>query len=384
MVNKYPYRILFLSSFDPTDQRKLSGVSYSMYHWIKNDFEAVEVLGPVRTRGFLKSLVGKILRMLPVRYNLDHSYFMAWLYAKAFKKLITTSNWDAIFAPRASTETALLHTNIPIIYYTDTTFKGLYNYYEWFSGFTKLSVWEGNRIEKLALRNASACVFSSNWAADSARDDYQINPSKIFLIPWGPNLNAIPMREEVLAPKDGHVCKLLFLGVEWSRKGGEITFNAFKILKDKGYKVSLTVCGCTPPPAFKDEDMHVIPYINKNIAQEYHKFHLMMLSHHLLVLPTRAECYGLVFAEASAYGIPSITTDTGGIGAVVQNGINGYRLPLSAGADVFAQTIENVYFVEHNYRKLNLSTRNFFENELHWPNFTHKLNQVIKKIKGDE
>lgn len=34
---------------------------------------------------------------------------------------------------------------------------------------------------------------------------------------------------------------------------------------------------------------------------------------HLLLLPTRAECAGIVFNEASAYGVPILLTDTGGV-----------------------------------------------------------------------
>ena len=40
---------------------------------------------------------------------------------------------------------------------------------------------------------------------------------------------------------------VLFIGVDWNRKGGTIVYKTFKSLLDKGYKVSLTVCGCVPP-----------------------------------------------------------------------------------------------------------------------------------------
>jgi glycosyltransferase involved in cell wall biosynthesis len=220
-----------------------------------------------------------------LRYNLEHSYLLAFLYARAFTKLIKSDCYDIILAPRASTEIALLKTPIPIVYYTDTTFHSLYNYYEWFSGFSSFSVWEGNRIEKKALENASACIFTSEWAADSAREFYKIAGEKVHIIPWGPNLESIPLREEVLTPKQSDTCNLLFLGVEWHRKGGELAFNAFKHLKNRGYKAKLTICGCIPPTGFHDDDMTIIPFINKNTPEAKHQFHQLMLSHHFLVLP---------------------------------------------------------------------------------------------------
>jgi glycosyltransferase involved in cell wall biosynthesis len=371
-----------LSSFDPTDRKKLSGVSYFIYDTLKKDFETVDVLGPVQIRGFLNSIIGRIVRRLPVRYNLEHSYFLAYLYAREFRKLLTSHSYDIILAPRASTEIALFRTSIPIFYYTDTTFHSLYNYYEWFSGFSALSVWEGNRIEKKALDNASACIFTSDWAANSALNHYKIPEHKIHLIPWGPNLESIPLREEVLAPRQTDTCNLLFLGVEWQRKGGEIAFNAFKHLKNRGYNVKLTICGCIPPEQFQDNDMTVIPFINKNKPESKQQFHQLMLSHHFLVLPTRAECYGVVFVEASAYGMPSVTTDTGGIASVVHNGVNGKRLPLTAGAEDYANFIEQVFYTEGKYQAMNLSTRDFFEQELHWDNFSRKLKLIIDSVKN--
>ena len=53
-----------------------------------------------------------------------------------------------------------------------------------------------------------------------------------------------------------------------------------------------------------------------------------MSSSDILLLPTQAECAGIVFVEASAYSMPIFTHDTGGISNYVINGINGYRLPL--------------------------------------------------------
>src|SRR5436190_335365 len=68
-----------------------------------------------------------------------------------------------------------------------------------------------------------------------------------------------------------------------------------------------------------------------------------------LLLPTRSECYGMVFCEASAYGLPSITTDTGGISGAVKDGENGFMLPLSARGQEYAEAIAKVYLDDQLY-----------------------------------
>ncbi|WP_137463714.1 glycosyltransferase, partial [Escherichia coli] len=38
-----------------------------------------------------------------------------------------------------------------------------------------------------------------------------------------------------------------------------------------------------------------------------------------LLLPTIADCYGMVFCEAAAFGLPVVATDTGGVSSIVIN-----------------------------------------------------------------
>ena len=39
------------------------------------------------------------------------------------------------------------------------------------------------------------------------------------------------------------VIKILFVGLTWKRKGGDIVLETIDILDKKGYNVDLTVCG---------------------------------------------------------------------------------------------------------------------------------------------
>ena len=50
----------------------------------------------------------------------------------------------------------------------------------------------------------------------------------------------------------------------------------------------------------------------------------------------------MVFPEANSYGVPVITTDTGGVADVVHEGVNGHLLPIDARADAYADLLETV------------------------------------------
>jgi glycosyltransferase involved in cell wall biosynthesis len=77
----------------------------------------------------------------------------------------------------------------------------------------------------------------------------------------------------------------------------------------------------------------------------------------------------MTYAEASAFGLPSITTATGGIPGVVADGINGYCLPLSAPAAQYADLIEGILADRERYQKLACASFQRFEERLNWKVF---------------
>ncbi|NTW24251.1 MAG: glycosyltransferase family 4 protein [Lentimicrobium sp.] len=347
---------------------------------LKLHFESVEVLGPVKNRKILKGYLNRISRKFYKRYNIDHSFFISYLYARQFKKMLKGKTYDFIFAPRASTEIALLKTSIPIVYYTDATFDNIYGYYEWFSNFMSISIREGNYIENLALNRASVCIFTSQWASESATSKYKVDPEKVHLLPFGPNMDNYSFKNAVNTQKNKDICKLLFLGVEWERKGGQIAFDAFQELKKRGLKSTLTICGCQPPEYIMDKDMVVIPFLDKNKPAEYALFEALFQEQHFLIVPTRAECFGVVFVEASAFGIPSLTTNTGGTGAAVIDGVNGYRFSLEAKGTEYADKIQEIFTdYQEKYIPLSKSTRHCFDHEFDWDVIAEKFHEIILK-----
>lgn len=74
----------------------------------------------------------------------------------------------------------------------------------------------------------------------------------------------------------------------------------------------------------KDADIVVYPYIDKSSARGQKLFEQILRQSHYLIAPTLFDCFGIVYCEASAYGIPVLTTDVGGISQAVRNGHNGF------------------------------------------------------------
>jgi eps10P len=104
-----------------------------------------------------------------------------------------------------------------------------------------------------------------------------------------------------------------------------------------------------------------------------------MSSSDILLLPTQAECAGIVFVEASAYSMPIFTYDTGGISNYVINGINGYRLPLKSDSYEFASKIENC-IKSGELSLMQEYAANLYKEKLNWAHWSKRFKKIIDNI----
>lgn len=349
---------------------------------LQEQFEQVHPLGPVDLPGQRRRTLW--LRMFCKITGKKYSYFhhpgLSKRYGVEFARRLRTANCDLIFAPAASTEIAYLKTDLPIIYTTDTTFPKMVDYYEMFSNLLAISKRHGFALEQRALRNSARVLCASGWAAKSVHEDFHIPMDRIRVAPFGANIPAAPDRAVVQARRRGEKCRLLFLGVDWKRKGGAIAFDALRFLKAQGIPATLTICGCTPPESFQDPDLVLLGYLDKKVPEQRQRLEALLFESDFLILPTRAECLGVVFCEANAYGLPSIATDTGGVGEVVRDGINGRLLPMSARGDDFGQAIAEIYGDEARFLAMAQRCRAEYDARLNWKAWGGRVAQVAAEL----
>lgn len=338
-------------------------------------------IGPVRSRlpDALQAFDHRALRWSGRRYDHTHSVALALASARIIGRKISRERLDVLVAPAASTEIAFLRTRVPIIYLSDATFSLLTNYYPAFSNLLALSAWEGNLIERRAIRRARALVYATSWAARSAVSDYGAPAEWTHVAPFGANLDDPPSREEALAPRTSAQYRLLFLGVNWERKGGRIALDTLRQLERRGIAAELVVCGCAPPADVQHQRMTVIPFLDKGSVEDRRRLRALFLTSHVFFLPTRAECSGVAFCEAHAYGLPVVTTDTGGVSEVVTHGENGILLPPEAGGEDYAQVISELRRAPGRLMRLGKAGRAGFEERLNWDAWGMTMRGVIER-----
>jgi glycosyltransferase involved in cell wall biosynthesis len=170
------------------------------------------------------------------------------------------------------------------------------------------------------------------------------------------------------------------VAVEWGRKGGDIAFETLLELEKLGVNSELVVVGCVPPRQFRHPRLHVVPFLNKNLDRDRQVFHEILLTSDFLLLPTRAEAYGIVFCEASAFGLPSISTDTGGVSGVVTEGKNGYLLPPEARGVEYAGLIASLFADKKKLSSLVTSSRAMYDTRLNWDVWGRQMYKILARL----
>jgi glycosyltransferase involved in cell wall biosynthesis len=238
---------------------------------------------------------------------------------------------------------------------------------------------EGHALEASALARAKRVSFPSEWAARDATRHYGTCRRKIDVIPWGANL-AHPVKrsqvERAIAARQRDVCRLVFVGRDWVRKGGPLVLETVKLLNRRGLKTRLTIVGCTPPIA-ADDRVKVIPFLNKTVERDWEVFADLMHRSHFFFMPSRAEASPHALCEASAFGLPSLSSTEGGIPTIVKDGLTGYTRPRDSDPQVFADLIADTFRDRERYRRMGLAARDDFEARLNWPQFAERWSARI-------
>ncbi len=157
-------------------------------------------------------------------------------YAAQADRQLRSVDHDIVFSP-GIVAIGDLTTSRPLVFWTDATFAGMVDYYESLTGLSRRSIRHGHALVQHALDLCRLALHSSEWAANSALEHYRVDPRKVHVVPFGANISDAPSRDEVVAAIDGRDrgrCDLLFVGVDWDRKGGEVAVAAVEAMNRAG------------------------------------------------------------------------------------------------------------------------------------------------------
>ena len=378
-------KVAYLSKYDSQDIRKWSGLVSYIFQSLEEQGVSVESVGPLREE-FSLLLKGKqylYKKLYRKDYMRDRDPLVLNGYSKQIRKKISGTKCDILFS-QGTVPIAHLEDKRPIVFWTDACFASMLNFYPRFSNLCEETIRNGHEMEKQALEKSSLAIYSSEWAARTAIDFYGVEESKIKVVPFGANIECdrnITDINKIISERSSSSCNLLFLGVDWVRKGGDIALEVAKKLNADGLETKLTIVGCDPPKdTYIPDFVDCLGFIGKSSEDGVERLNSLFRKAHFLIVPSRAECYGIVFCEANSFGVPCISTDVGGIPTVIKNELNGRTFRLNSKTHDYCEYISDVFSNYSRYCELASSSFHEYKTRLNWSTSGHLINKMLIEL----
>jgi glycosyltransferase involved in cell wall biosynthesis len=373
-------KIAYTFHHDAANPAVQSGLPASSLAGFKRLGASILPVFPLATRP-RRAYAKKILsRLLGRRYRADREPSYLAAAAAEFSARAAEEDFDFVYTP-GSEIVGHLRTDRPVTFASDATFANMLDYYWDFTNLTPEYLRMGHEQEAAALAKCSLAVYSAEWAAKSAINDYGADPAKVAVIPFGANIGQDNTWAEVRGwieerPRDE--IRLLFVGRHWDRKGGDILVHAAYCLAKLGHRVRVDIVGCPVPARHRSLPwLHGHGLLSPRVAADMARLHDFFTRAHFVFVPSRAECYGMTFAEANAYGVPAISTNTGGVCGVVKDGYNGYLLPLDAQGPAYADLIAATFSNPRHYDRLCAQSFEAFARHFNWHSFCRRFVDLV-------
>lgn len=346
----------FLTPHNPYDRRAFSGTAFFAARALERH-RAIDlrILGTHRPPGWLDRFFPQGETIAPARPALAGLDAVVGLVATSLLARV------ADVAP-----------NLPLIHITDATPAFLRDEYGW------AVPGHADRTEARLVTRAAATVYSSRTIGDRAGADLGLPGLRPETIPFGVNLDSVP---DICPGKPSlNRLNLLFIGLDWMRKGGDVAVAALDALRAAGQDAELTIVGRCPANVQTHPRVTYAGYLDKNRARDMARLTRLLSRAHLLLLPTRGDCTPMVMAEAMVHGTPVIATDTGGVGAVMGGPGAGLLMPRFASPSDWATAIGEMTRDPDRYRFYSETAFDRARTELTWTSWSDAVARLAQGV----
>lgn len=222
-----------------------------------------------------------------------------------------------------------------------------------------------------AISNVDVLMPMCRWVADGAEGSYGTGalPSRITYVPLDLDVWTPAPRVRSGLPR------LLFVGNEFRRKGGELLFEIFE--RHLTGLAELTIASNDPvlsTIAIPDGVKVLRGRSREALLEEYR-------GADLLILPTRWDILPNVIAEAMSTGLPVIASRVGGIPELVHPGISGELMAFDASADEWGARVRELIDDRELLEALGLGARSIAEELLGLPRFRQVVRDSVDDLR---
>jgi glycosyltransferase involved in cell wall biosynthesis len=177
------------------------------------------------------------------------------------------------------------------------------------------------QYEKKVYQGMNRIFTMSNYLRDSFIEDFQMDPSRVCCIGAGINLDHIPEQTD----REYDRKTIVFIGIDFRRKGGDLLLQAFRTVKLKYKDARLHIIGpkaLTIPREYQD-GVVFHGFLSRSDYLQRQKFLKIMREAVLFVMPSLYEPFGIAPLEAMVHEIPCILPQKWAFPDMVDSGVEG-------------------------------------------------------------
>lgn len=312
-------RILFvkLGSFSHTNERLLEQLNA---HFPNYEIVTYDVKDYIKTKygaAALNVLIEAMTYGPSVLTNASERHAFFFMTPFMFRHLS-----EAIvrqFGPEASTFQFVVQTQgvfnaalpgRPLIIYTDHTIA---SHREYLHSDPRLFRSKGFFGQERALYlQADRIAVSAAHVERTLVKAYGCDPTRIGTILIGANVEAAASSDELARYAAG---RILFVGIDWERKGGPTLLAAFDKIAERFPHATLTIAGCSP--AVSHPRAQATGLIARPAVAD------LLAGSSIFCLPSVVEPSAVASIEAMAFKLPVVATSVGGFPGMVNDGETG-------------------------------------------------------------
>jgi len=262
---------------------------------------------------------------------------------------------------------------VPTYCYFDATAAQVAHAHAWeFADFNARATQRIIAYQKSVFDLCTSIFPRSDYAARSVRDDYGVPAGKIAVAGAGPNYLADALPH---GPYDDPV--LLFIGVDFERKGGPLIVEAFRRVRERIPRARLRIIGCEPEVS--GPGIEVLGRIRRTENDGVHR----LLEHYreaaLFCMMSHFEPFGIVAIEAQHCGVPCVLPNRFAFPEMIQDGVTGALVDEYDPAPL-AETLCALLADPGRLAQMGAAARAFVDQQWTWET---AADRIIRRIAAD-
>jgi alpha-maltose-1-phosphate synthase len=245
-------------------------------------------------------------------------------------------------------------------------------------GLNPRRVAEGLEYERRVCKGMRLVFSEAEYLRRSFIEDYEIAPDRVVTIGAGVNLAQFP---EENPSKRYDNAEVLFIGVDFARKGGWQLLQAFQRVRERIPNARLHVVGprelSIPHESSLGVEYH--GFLSKTDSDHFRKLEQLFLRSSVFVMPSLYEPFGIAPLEAMAYQLPCILTRGWALQEFVVPGRNGFLVEAGQADSLEAALLEALRDPDR-LQVMGKNARLFVLENYTWPRVIDRLINALGNV----